>query len=244
MIDTILFDLDGTLLQFSQDAFIGAYFAELGKVFTRLGMEPGLSAKAVWAGTKAMIQNDGSCINSERFWSVFAGATGLDAARRGIVEAACDDFYTNEFDTVRSVMRANEISARLIRAMAAKGYDLVLATNPLFPECAVETRLGWIGLKLRDFMLITHYANSTYCKPNPGYYREVFEKIGKKPEQCLMAGNSPVEDMCAGTLGANVFLVTDCLENESGIDIGAFPRGTLAELDAYLTSMPDIDRAV
>jgi len=34
--------------------------------------------------------------------------------------------------------------------------------------------------------------------------------------------------------------VTDCLENETGVDVSAFRRGTLAELDAYLMSLPDI----
>jgi phosphoglycolate phosphatase-like HAD superfamily hydrolase len=77
MIDTILFDLDGTLLQFSQADFINAYFAKLGKVFTRIGMDADQSVKAVWAGTKAMILNDGSLTNAERFWAVFAARLGL-----------------------------------------------------------------------------------------------------------------------------------------------------------------------
>jgi FMN phosphatase YigB (HAD superfamily) len=242
MIDTILFDLDGTLLQFSQEAFVGAYFAELGKVFVSLGMDAGLSVKAVWAGTKAMLLNDGSQTNSERFWAAFAECMGLvnEHDKLKAIEAACDEFYVNEFDTIKSIMTANDVPKRLINALKAKGYNLVLVTNPLFPACAVTTRLNWVGLEPQDFSLITHYTNSTYCKPNSGFYREVLTKIKKMPEQCLMAGNNPVEDMSAGTLGIETFLVTDFLENETGADITAFKNGTLEEFEEYVMSMPNI----
>ena len=151
------------------------------------------------------------------------------------VEAACDDFYTNEFDAVKSVLTPSDISKRLVRRLSEKGFCLVLATNPLFPACAVTTRLRWAGLEPKDFQLITHYSNSSYCKPNPEYYREIFSKIGKAPEQCFMAGNNPLEDMAAGDLGCETFLVTDCLENESGADISMHRRGSLAELEDYLS---------
>jgi len=243
MIDTILFDLDGTLIQYEQKAFIDAYFAELGKVFVKNGMDEKLAIIGVWAGTKAMVLNDGTALNIERFWQAFSKHMDIPHELIGSVEAACDRFYTNEFNAVKAVMIPSDIPERLVRVMAAKGYGVVLATNPMFPECAVESRLGWIGLKLRDFRLVTHYANSTFCKPNPGYYREILGKINKTPQQCLMVGNNPVEDMCAGELGMGTFLVTGYMENEAGADITAFRRGSLAELEAYLTGLPDIGYA-
>jgi len=240
MIDTILFDLDGTLLKVSQEAFAGVYFRELRKVFARLGMDPELSVKALWAGTKAMVQNDGSKLNSQRFWEVFADFAGLDDAKLRIVEYECDRFYINEFNAVKTVTEPDSISQRLVRALASKGYDLVLATNPLFPACAITTRLEWIGLLPQDFKYITHYANSTFCKPNPGYFREILKVINKEPEHCIMVGNSANEDMSAGALGIQTFLVTDYLENESGADITVFRNGSLIELETLLMSMPDI----
>ena len=238
MIDTVLFDLDGTLLHFSQNDFIEAYFARLGKTFTGLGMDAGASIKAVWAGTKAMALNDGSMTNSERFWLVFSEYLGLTAEQTKTVEAACDRFYVTEFDAVKSVLIPNDVSKRLVHALSDRGYTVVLATNPLFPACAVETRLRWIGLTPDDFKHITHYTNSTYCKPNPAYFSEVLAKIGKAPEQCLMAGNHPVEDMSAGGLGIETFLVTDCLENETNIEITQFHNGLLTDLEEYLLSLP------
>ena len=240
MIDTIMFDLDGTLLQFDQNAFIGAYFTQLRKVFIKQGLDAELSIAALWAGTKAMILNDGTTLNAERFWQAFSEHVGIGEERLREVEAACDSFYSNEFNTVKSVMAPSDIPSRLVRCMASKGYSVVLATNPMFPQCAVESRLNWTGLSLSDFLLVTHYANSTFCKPNPEYYREIFKKIDKTPGQCLMAGNSPADDMCPSALGVETFLVTDYLENEAGIDITVFRRGTLAELEAYLMGFPEI----
>jgi FMN phosphatase YigB (HAD superfamily) len=234
MIDTILLDLDGTLLHFSQEAFVNAYLGKLGKLFAKLGMDAEGSVKIVWAGTKAMLQNDGGCTNAERFWAVFAEQTGLSGDKLQHIKDVCDDFYINEFDTLKALAKPDDTPKRLVYAIAAKGFTVALATNPLFPMGAVATRLGWIGLKPQDFSWVTHYENSTFCKPSPGYYREVLHNINKKPEQCLMAGNNPVEDMSAGELGIQTFLVTDCLENEANVDISAFRSGTLKQLEEYV----------
>ena len=240
MIDTVLFDLDGTLLRFTQKAFIDAYFGKLEKVFAKMGLDCALSVKSVWAGTKAMVLNDGSMLNKERFWRAFSAMMGLDKQQEKAVEAACDSFYSNEFNSVSHIVDHSGVSARLVRGMVKKGYSLVLATNPMFPECAVSSRLGWIGLDPSEFILVTHYANSSYCKPNPGYYSEIFAKIGKKPQQCIMVGNSPTEDMAAQSLGAAVFLVTDYIEGDCFGETACFPQGTLADLEKTLMSMPDI----
>lgn len=238
MIDTILFDLDGTLLQFDQEEFTTAYFSELKKLFTSLGLDPKRALKALWAGTETMVNNDGTKPNADRFWGYFADAMDLSGGQMSAVEDACDSFYTNEFDRLKSVLKMDDegLPRRLIRTAASKGFGIVLATNPLFPTQAVATRLGWVGLAPEDFSLVTDYANSTYCKPNHGYYREIFRKIGKEPHQCLMVGNNTREDMSAGDLGAETFLVTNCLENEAHVDISAFRHGTLAELEVFLAS--------
>jgi len=241
MIDTILFDLDGTLVRFYQDDFIEAYFAELSKVFVKLGLDAQKAVKGVWVGTKAMVLNDGEELNTRRFWGAFSEFMGIEGETLKAVEAACDSFYSNEFNVAKAVVKHSDIPRRLVYAMKEKGYNVVLATNPLFPPCAVDSRLGWIELTRDDFKLITHYENSSYCKPNPKYYHEVLSKIGKVPEQCLMVGNNPAEDMCASKLGIDVFLVTDFMENESDIDITQFRRGTIEDLESYLMALPSLN---
>jgi len=246
MLDTILFDLDGTLARFNQDDFINLYFKELSKVFIKLGLDAEKACKGVWAGTKAMVLNDGSVLNSVRFWDAFAEFMEIQGEQLKDAEVACDSFYTNEFNVVKSIVKQSDIPKRIVRTMSQKGYFVVLATNPLFPPCAVDSRLGWIGLNRDDFKFITHYENSTYCKPNPAYYHEVLLKIeemrqaGHNPGQCLMVGNHPSEDMCADRLGMEVFLVTDFMENESNIDISQFRHGTIEDLETFLMALPEL----
>ena len=242
MIDTILFDLDGTLLRFSQEAFVGKYIGELRKVFIELGLDGDLAVKALWEGTKSMVQNDGQATNKARFWDTFSGALGLGDERLASVEGACNVFYETRFDAVKSVVEADpsQRSRRLVRDLASRGYRVALATNPLFPLAAARTRLGWIGLSPEDFSYITHYENCTFSKPNLGYYREILDAIGKPPGCCVMVGNNVSDDMSAVELGAEAYLVTDFLENESGADVSAYRHGTFDELEAYLSSLPSV----
>ncbi|MCL2882260.1 MAG: HAD family hydrolase [Coriobacteriia bacterium] len=244
MIDTILLDLDGTLLHYTQDEFVTVYFGKIQKVFARLGLDPQRATEAIWDGTKAMILNDGSELNSERFWEEFAHVMGggLPDEQLARIEAACEAFYSGEFDTVRSILKNTDLTLprQMIDELASRGFDVILATNPLFPSCAITTRLDWIGLAPEDFSLITDYANSRYCKPNPDYYREILAKVGKAPDQCLMVGNNTYEDMVAGTLSMGTYLVTDFLENETGRNISDFQHGTLEEAAGYLAQLPPV----
>ena len=240
MINTILFDLDGTLVRFYQDEFLHEYFKRLCKVFAGLGFDAEKASKAVWAGTKAMVLNDGSVLNTRRFWDTFTEYMNIKNDMQTKAEAACDNFYSNEFNEVSFVVKSSDVPKRVVKKMRNKGYTVVLATNPFFPPCAVDSRLSWIGLTRNDFDLITNYENSSFCKPNPKYYHELLSKIGKKPENCLMVGNNPAEDMCVKALGIEEFLVTDYMENEENLDITAFRHGTIEELEAFLLSLPDI----
>ena len=240
MLNTILFDLDGTLLPMSQDAFIEDYFKRLMHKFVALGLDSGKSVKAVWAGTKAMLENDGTMSNAARFWSVFSSAYGGLEDRLAEIEAETDRFYVDEFDEVKRVVTQTELSAKIISGLKDKEYTVVLATNPLFPPQAVATRLSWIGLKLEDFALHTDYLNSKYCKPNPGYYRDIFTALSVEPQQCIMVGNTVIEDMCAGQLGCETYLVTDCLENPNGDDYSIYRQGSLKEFAFWAESLPRV----
>ena len=71
-IKAVLFDLDGTLLPMDQEEFVKAYFGLLAKRLAPLGYESGRLYQVLWKGVAAMVQNDGSCVNEEVFWKVFA----------------------------------------------------------------------------------------------------------------------------------------------------------------------------
>ena len=97
--------------------------------------------------------------------------------------------------------------------MRDQGYDVILATNPIFPLEGVRTRLSWVGLTPEDFSLVTTYESSSYTKPNPAYFTQTSQQAGKRPGECLMVGNDLAEDTGAVAAGLSLYVVTDCLEN-------------------------------
>ena len=237
MLDTLLFDLDGTLLPLEQDTFVRAYFSELTKVISPLGYQPQELIDAIWHGTHAMMKNDGSRLNHDLFWDDFSAIFG-EAARSH--EPQMDRFYAGPFDKARRATLPRASLRGMMSSLRAKGYTLVLATNPVFPLAGVATRLNWIGLAPEDFDLVTSYENSRFCKPNPRYYQEVLYRLKKSPDNCLMCGNDVQEDMVARQLGMEVFLVTDHLEHAQGADLNAYPHGSFQQLQARLAALPNI----
>ena len=231
---TVLFDLDGTLLPMDQDEFVKYYFGLLAKKVAPLGYNPKTLGGNIWAGTAAMVKNDGSCTNEEAFWKKFASIYGENVRND---EPVFREFYENEFRGAKVSCGFNPKAAEAVAAIKAKGLRVVLATNPIFPAVATENRIRWAGLEPSDFELYTTYENSCHCKPNPDYYRDVLAQIGADPAECLMVGNDAVEDTAAEKLGMKVFLLTDCLINKDGRDISAYPQGSFNELLAYINSL-------
>lgn len=230
MIKNILFDLDGTLLPMDQDKFAKGYFSRLVKKLAPLGYDPQKTVDGIWAGTAAMVKNDGTVTNEEAFWKKFSeifGEKSLDD------KPVFDEFYRVEFEEVKSDCGFNPSAAKAVKRLKERGFRLILATNPIFPAVATESRIKWAGLDKEDFELYTTYENSHYCKPNPEYYREITEKLSLDPAECLMVGNDAEEDTAAEKLGITVFLLTDCLINKKERDISAYPHGGFEELLKY-----------
>ena len=231
MIDTILFDLDGTLLPMNQDDFMTAYFEEVAKKFVPQGYDKDELIQAIWSGTKSMIQNDGKKTNREVFWLEFGAIMGEEKLKD---EKYFDEFYTKEFNNVKRKVKDDGISGILVKELKEKNYKLILATSPLFPLVAVETRLRWIGLEPEDFSYITSYENCRYCKPGADYYREIIKNTGITAENSIMVGNNVDEDMTAAETGMETFLVTSFIENKNDKDISAFKHGTLIDFREYI----------
>jgi len=228
----ILFDLDGTLLSMDQDVFTRTYFKLLARYLAPMGYDPETLIQNVWAGTKAMVKNDGSMTNADAFWATFSAFYGRDCRQD---EPEFARFYQTDFQQAASVCRKNPEAACMVDFCKQAGYQVALATNPLFPAVATESRIRWAGLDPSDFALYTTYDNSSHCKPHPGYYRDILAALGARAEECLMVGNDAKEDMIAETVGMSVFLLTDCLVNRENADISRWPHGSFADLRAYLS---------
>lgn len=230
MIDTVLFDLDGTLLPMEQEVFTEAYFKALSEKFADRH-NPKDMVDAVWKGTGAMIQNDGKQTNEDVFWNVYSSTFGKTAEED---KPIFDTFYANEFNGLQSVCESNPQAIETIKTFKQEGLRLIIASNPVFPMQAQKARMEWAGMIVSDFEYITSYENSSYCKPNLKYYEEILQKAHCAAKRCLMVGNDTKEDMVAASVGMKVFLLTNCLINKERKDISKYPRGNFSQLLYYI----------
>lgn len=233
-ITTVLFDLDGTLLPMDQDVFAHTYFKAIAKAIAPRGYDPEAVVKGIWAGTKAMMKNDGHATNEAVFWETFASIFGQ---RVYDDQPAFDAFYVEHFDEISAVCGKDERAAQVVKLCHEKGLVTALATNPIFPRIATQKRMIWAGISEDDFALYTTYENASYCKPNLQYYADILAKLWVTPEECLMVGNDVTEDMVAREMGMSVYLLTPCMINKHDVDISQYPHGDFDGLLSFVESL-------
>lgn len=230
----VFFDLDGSLLPMDQSVFIKSYFSSIAAKMKSFGFEPDVFTKGLWAGIDAMVKNNGVCTNEEAFWKAFSAVLGPSVKNH---ETDLRDFYANEFQQIQQVCGYDPKAARLVRWVRQSGMVTVLATNPVFPSIATESRIRWAGLDKEDFDYYTVYENSRYSKPNPKYYQAILDHLGLNAEDVLMVGNDVSDDMAAESVGIKVFLLTHSLINKDNEDINRWPHGGYDDLFSYLKNM-------
>lgn len=236
--NTVLFDLDGTLLPMDLDDFMKLYFGGIGKKGAENGYDPKELVAAVWTGTKAMMKNDGTLTNEDRFWRTFAEILGERVLSD---KAMFESFYQNEFREIGGSVTADPRAAQCVKLLKQKGYTVALATTPMFPRVATLERMRWAGLDPEDFAEITTYEDYHFAKPNPDYFREVIGNLGKVPADCLMVGNDMVEDMGAKAIGTDIFFLTNHLINKENEDVSLYRHGGFDELLALIDALPDAE---
>ncbi|HBE79420.1 MAG TPA: HAD family hydrolase [Firmicutes bacterium] len=230
MIDTVLFDLDGTLLPLDMDKFIKIYFEEMGRKFYDL-IEPKKLASHIWAATEVMVKNIEPRANEEVFMEKFGQL--IEGSDLRVFQQRFDEYYDQGFLKVREAVAESPAMQKSVRVLRDKGYQLTIATNPLFPRKAIYRRIEWAGFKPSDFSYVSYYELNHYCKPQIQYYQEVLQAIHKTPEQCLMVGNDVQEDLIAGKLGLETYLITDYLIHRTGEPIQSTYQGTYQDFLKY-----------
>jgi HAD superfamily hydrolase (TIGR01549 family) len=209
MIKALLLDLDDTLLGNNTQTFMERYFALLGE-YARPVFDQAVFLPALIRSTQATISNiDPALTNAEVFWANFEELTG---GRRTDLEPFFRRFYETEFPRLRSSVAVRPAAAELIQAAQRRGLAVVIATNPLFPFTAIEQRLEWAGIPvtLYPYALVTAYENMHATKPQPDYYREILDLIGRTPEEALMAGDDWKNDIAPATkAGLHTYWITN-----------------------------------
>lgn len=227
MVKTLLFDLDGTLLNVDMDVFLPAYLKTLAPRAAS-ALPPRQFVTDLLAATEVMAKNQNPAkTNQEVFVADFFARTGLDPEQWMPV---FDDFYRTDFHQLRPLTSPNPVARPLVEAALARGYEVVIATNPVFPRVAIEARLSWGNLDGLPFHLVTSYEVMHFSKPNPRYFAEVAEKLGRAPEECVMVGNDAGDDLTACRVGMQTFLTTDCPAGKPREDCPPTWEGSLADV--------------
>lgn len=232
MIKNIFFDLDGTLLLCDQDQFTKEYISLLTNKFVKLGYSKELFIKGLISGTYAMVNNDGKFLNSEVFWRTFSSICGNQCFSQ---MDEFDKYYKEEYQTLKSITTPIQRVGENIRKLKFKGFNLILATNPLFPVEAQISRLNWAGVDPSYFSYITCYDNSHYSKPNSLYYKELLSSQNMKANETIMVGNDMVEDLSCYEEGIDIFIVTPCLINRNNLDINKYKHGLIDDFFDYVS---------
>lgn len=236
MIKNVIFDLDGTLIKTNQDKFNENFFNLLKETFEKEGYDGSAMAMISLQSVGAMINNDGKKTNEEVFWSCFEEKTKLKKEK---VYDLFNDLYYNKYDCMYDSVESIKEMREALESLKEKGYNLILATNPLFPKIAIEKRAKWGEIDCNVFSYVTSFENSSYSKPNVNYYKEIIKNNDLKIDETIMFGNDLVEDLAIEKTGINCYIIMDNAVNISNIN-SCSKKGNCKEAIEYINSFDKI----
>jgi FMN phosphatase YigB (HAD superfamily) len=236
---TLLIDLDDTLLINPLESFMPAYIKLLSKKLSP-HIAPEKMVPQLLAATDCMIKAPASTKTLEQtFDENFYTILGL---QKDEINPLINDFYQNEFNELEKVTQLRPEAVRLIEFAVSKNYTIVVATNPLFPQTAMRSRLSWAGFSDANFpfKFVTSYELMHFSKPNPAYYAEILGKLGWPRGPVCMVGNSLKEDILPpSTLGIPGFWVDGNSDKLDASQKYLCTVGSLDDVIPWLESLPD-----
>jgi len=237
-IRAVLFDLDDTLLENHMDGFLKDYFGLLTRHVAHL-VPPDKFMPALLAASQAMVDHgDVTVTNEQAFITDFFPRVERTPDE---MMPVFDEFYATRFGQLRSRTRTLPEARAVVQAALDAGCDVVVATNPLFPETAVRQRMEWAGVADLPFQLVTSYAVMHSSKPHARYYAEIVQRLGRQPGECVMVGDDWKNDIVpALQAGLRAYWLNTTDELPPGAPAGALlTRGALAELPRWLLQHAD-----
>lgn len=235
-INTILFDLDGTLLSIDMKDFENIYYTSLSESFKDILPQKEFMG-LLYHSVTAMVKNTEHRTNEEVFMETMRSQVKDDM---DLYTSMFSQYYESGFQILRNAVKDTREMQLATELLKRKGYKLAIATNPLFPKTAIDQRIEWSGVDRTHFSYVSYFETNHYCKPNVEYYSEILDTLGKSPDECLMVGNDALEDLIAGELGVRTYLITDHLLNRKNIDIVADHMGTYKDFLTFAENMPSL----
>jgi len=206
---TIIFDLDGTLLPMETESFTKLYAKALTEAFYDFD-DRNKVFKQVMHSVQATVLNKTHETNYNKFFNHFDKHMDKDV---DVYIKRFDEFYASGFGQVQSATSVSEEMIEAVDLLKKKQYNLIIATNPIFPMSANKQRIKWAGLDIEKFDHVTSFESNHYCKPHLEFYSEVLEMNQLNAEDVLMVGNDVQEDLAIKALGAKTYIINNHLIN-------------------------------
>ncbi len=203
---TVIFDLDGTLVDSSADLIAAA-----NTVFRDLGhgdlLHPVTDARTAFRGGRAMLKLG--------YARLGLGEDGMERDYPALLGA-----YEQRLDVFT---RAYPGAVAAVEALIAAGYAVGICTNK--PEAMAEALLQSLGIRSLFGSLIGADTLATR-KPDPAPYLAAVERAGGAVEHSILIGDTETDRATARAVGVPCVLVTfgpdgrevDALEPEALLD--------------------------
>lgn len=238
MIKAVLLDLDNTLIHNRDSDFVTAYLQSLDRHFHE---HHGIKsvAEAVLAGLRLPKRRADDVRTNH---AVMLNHLSLAVQRSpSELDSAFGEFYRREYPALKECTQAlGDLPARLIRSLRDRDIAVVIATNPVYPAAAIEQRMQWAGLPHDPdtYALVTHAENMHYAKPDLAYFAEIIARVGVEPDEAVMIGDNPHNDIAAAT-AAGLHSIWSSTEPHAGAATLAALYETLIESE-WLDHPPHI----
>ena len=234
---TLLIDLDDTLLINPTATFLPPFMRGMLKTLAPLGTQNAVG-QAFLSASKIMLANVDPLVTlGEAFLQHFSKETGVAPDQ---LEVLTRSFYSGSYRSLREHVSPMPGAVEFVGWALADGWDIAIATNPLYPLEGIQQRLEWAGFDpeyQHEFRWITSLERSHFAKPHPAYYCEILAHLGWPEGPVVMVGNDPELDAApTAQLGlANFLYNPDVVAGDSHLEARA-SQGGFDQLKHWLST--------
>jgi len=210
LIQAILFDLEGTLINVDTAAFMRNYLGILAPRFAHLLSPDKFSKQLLKSMEVTRCDPKPGQTNMQTFYDDFSKATGQSVLT---LHPIFEEFYESDYPALKCLVQAIPQGVKVVEYAIQQGFLTAVASNAILPLNAMKEHISWAGLTSEHFKIIPSLDIFHFFKPQLGFFKEVAEKLGVKPDNCLLVSGHP-QDLVCRELGMKTFFVGSIGEEE------------------------------